>query len=270
MRSGLKRTTATGSPLNWLAYSRPAFLPMYAIAMRSMRWSSTFSSIVTRPFRITDLYGGLRTSTQSVTRGSRIRHLHLNELGPVRKVTSPLRYSYQIGTACGAPSGAVTATTATLGSASSRSISRLVIGIGRVLVLACDSLLRKPAFCHSLAAVEFRLALFQKCLDGFLMVLREAGERLSKRLALQRRAQVTAQREVQVRLHVAIGDRGARRDPLCVGVDFFRQRRGLYYAIHHSEFERLLGINNFRREIQLASFRRPDQLRQEVTAAEIA
>src|SRR5439155_18961168 len=124
------------------------------------------------------------------------RHLYLNAVASVMKKASPRRYSNQVGTACGAPSGAVTATTATFGSARNCAISRLVMGI---VFYPPASTLQLSSLS---AALEFRFALFEKGFDRLLVVLGESGKRLAQRLTFQHAACVGIKRRVKVGFHV--------------------------------------------------------------------
>jgi hypothetical protein len=84
------------------------------------------------------LYGGFFVSITSVHSRIVLETFQLERFAKHEQDCRLPFHSYQTGTACGLPSGAVTAMIATFGCLRSASISRLVIGIGPLFSLrAC-------------------------------------------------------------------------------------------------------------------------------------
>src|SRR5271157_5973367 len=92
--------------------------------------------------------------------------------------------------------------------------------------------------------LELGFAFFEERVDGLAMVLRAAGQRLAERFAIEGRAQIRAQRVVEVGLHVGVRDLRTRRDLSRECVDLVLERRRRHDPVHYSELERVVGAED--------------------------
>ena len=124
--------------------------------------------------------------------------------------------------------------------------------------------------CHRLAAVEHRLALFDKGPRRLLVILGLGTTHMMGRFQIKAVIQVSAKGTIEVFFHVAVGDGGPGGEPAGDPPRLFCQRVSLADPVDEPEPERFLRIDALGKIIELPRLGGSDEFAEKIGATVIA